>query len=122
MDETAESVPAPNAGSSRNRLMSTSDLDTPGRPEREASVWPLVFVVPHIFLEDNFKVASTPDQHPVQALLPHGSYPPLDRACVPRLDRRVMVRMPSAAKTLSNARVNLLWRCCIAATQGMPKP
>ncbi len=89
VDETAESVPAPNAGSSRNRRMSTSDLDTPGRPEREASVRPLVVVVPHIFVEDTFEVASTPEQRPVQALLPHGSYPPLrDRVGVRRLDRR----------------------------------
>src|SRR6266700_5912 len=89
VDETAESVPAPNAGSSRNRRMSTSDLDTPGRPKREASVRPLVVVVPHIFVEDTFEVASTPEQRPVQALLPHGSYPPLrDRVGVRRLDRR----------------------------------
>src|SRR6266567_576568 len=87
--ETAETVPTPNAGSSRNRRMSTSDLDTPGRPEREASVRPLVVVVPHIFVEDTFEVASTPEQRPVQALLPHGSYPPLrDRVGVRRLDRR----------------------------------
>src|SRR6266498_572698 len=88
VDETAETVPTPNAGSSRNRRMSTSDLDTPGRPKREASVRPLVVVVPHILVENAFKVASTPDQHPVQTLLSNRPHPPLGECVsVRRLDR-----------------------------------
>jgi hypothetical protein len=53
-------------------------------------VRPLVVVVPHVLVKNTFfKVTSTPDQHPVQALRPDGSYPPLvDRVGVRRLDRR----------------------------------
>ena len=59
VNETAESVPAPNAGGDRYRIRPSPNLDTPGRPKREASVRPLVVVVLHVLVEDAFKVAST---------------------------------------------------------------
>jgi len=90
VNETAESVPAPNAGGDRYRIRPSPNLDTSGRPKREASVRPLVVVVPHVLVENTFKVTSTPDQHPVQALLPHGPHSPLsERVSVRRLDRRL---------------------------------
>ena len=85
-----EAIPAPNKGGSRNRIGPSPDLDTRRRPKREASVRPLLVVVPHVLIEHTFKVASTPDQHPVQALLPHGSSPPLSEGVGVRcLDRRL---------------------------------
>jgi len=40
-------------------------------------MWSLVVVVPQVLVEDPLKVASAPDQHPVQALLTYGPHPPL---------------------------------------------
>src|SRR6266700_837925 len=49
----------------------------------------LVVVVPHILVEDPLEVATTPDQHPSQALLSNRPHPPLgERACARRLDGR----------------------------------
>jgi hypothetical protein len=59
VNETAESVPAPNAGGDCYRIRPSPNLDTPGRPKREVSVRPLVVVVLHVLVEDAFKVAST---------------------------------------------------------------
>lgn len=90
MNQAIEAIPAPNEGGSRNRIGPSPDLDTRRRPKREASMRPLLVVVPHVLIEHTFKVASTPDQHPVQALLPHGSYSPLSEGVGVRcLDRRL---------------------------------
>src|SRR6266536_6357122 len=87
VNQAIEAIPAPNAGGSRNRIRPSPDLDTPGRTKCEASVRPLIVVVPHVLVENPFKVTPTPDQHPIQALLPDASYPPLrDRVGVRRLD------------------------------------
>jgi hypothetical protein len=62
-----------------------------GRTRRQkikAPVRPLVIVVPQVLVEDPLKVASAPDQQPVQALLPHRPHPPLRVGVgVRRLDR-----------------------------------
>jgi hypothetical protein len=111
VNQATEAIPAPNAGGSRNRIRPSPAFDSPGRTEREASVRSFVVVVPHVFVEDTFKVASTPDQHPVQALLPDRPYPALGEGVgVWRLDRVVMIWMPSAATTSSKAPVNLASR------------
>jgi hypothetical protein len=87
VDQAAEAIPPLDAGGSRNRIRPSPDLDTPGRTKREASVRPLVVVVAHVLVEQSHKVASTPDQHPVQALLPDRPYPALgDRVGVWRLE------------------------------------
>jgi len=65
-----------------------SAVDHRWRREIKASVWPLVVVVLEVLVEDPLKVTATQDQQPVQALLPDGSYPSLDRVGVRRLDRR----------------------------------
>src|SRR6266545_3195087 len=70
-------VPAPNAGGGRDRARRSSDGDTSGRAKRKASVGPLVVVVTHVLVEHALKMASTPDQHPVQTLLPDRLHPPL---------------------------------------------
>src|SRR5512133_3380066 len=91
MNETAETVPASDrrcGGCGHAR--SGSFVDRAWRPKIKASVRPLVVVVPNVLVQNPFKVASAPDQHPVQALLPHGSYPPLSEGVgVRRLDRRL---------------------------------
>src|SRR5512133_4197588 len=91
MNETAETVPASDhrcGGCGHAR--SGSFVDRAWRPKIKASVRPLVVVVPNVLVQNPFKVASTPDQHPVQAFLPHGSYPPLREGVgVRRLDRRL---------------------------------
>jgi hypothetical protein len=71
VDETAESVPAPNAGGDCYRIRPSPNLDTSGRPKREASVRPLVVVVPQVLVEHPLKMTPTPGQHPIQTLLPH---------------------------------------------------
>jgi hypothetical protein len=78
MNEPAETVPASDrcygaCGHARRG----SFVACAWRPKIKASVRSFVVVVPHVFVEDTFKVASTPDQYPVQALLPDSSYPPL---------------------------------------------
>jgi hypothetical protein len=51
-------------------------------------VRPLVVVVTHVLVEHSLKMAWTPDQHPVQALLPDRPHPALgERVRVRRLDR-----------------------------------
>jgi len=99
VNETAEAVPAPNAGRYCYHIRPSPNLDTSGRPKRQASVRPLVIVVPHVLVEHSLKMASTPDQHPVQTLLPDGPHPALgERVGVRRLDR---------------GRDDLGGRCCI---------
>ena len=49
---------------------------------------PLIVVVPHILVEHSLKLASAPDQHPVQTLLSDRPHPALgERVGVGRLDR-----------------------------------
>src|SRR6266545_4613275 len=88
VNQAAEAVPAPNAGGGRDRARRSSDGDTSGRAKRKASVGPLVVVVTHVLVEHALKMASTPDQHPVQTLLPDRPHPPLgERVGVRCLDR-----------------------------------
>src|SRR6266516_3484338 len=88
VDETAETVPTPNAGGDCFRIRPSPDLDSPGRPEREASVRPLIVVVPYVLVDDSLKMTPTPEQRPVQTLLPHRPHPALrDRVGVRRLYR-----------------------------------
>jgi len=52
-----------------------------------ASVRPLVVVVPQILVEDPLKLASTPDQQPIQALGADRTHPALRvRICLGRSD------------------------------------
>jgi hypothetical protein len=86
-----ETIPTPNADGDRDngRCWCGFAFGTARRTKLKASMRSLIVVVPHILVEDPLKMAPTPDQHPVQALLPHGSYPPLgERVGVRRLDRR----------------------------------
>src|SRR5215213_592787 len=111
VNETAESVPAPNAGGDCYRIRPSPNLDTSGRPKREASVRPLIVVVPQVLVEHPLKMTPTPDQHPIQTLLPHRPHRALgERVGVRRLNRGLMIWTPSAAKTSSKARVNLASR------------
>src|SRR5215216_4251442 len=88
VNETAESVPAPNAGGDCYRIRPSPNLDTSGRPKREASVRPLIVVVPQVLVEHPLKMTPTPDQHPIQTLLPHRPHPALgERVGVRRLNR-----------------------------------
>jgi C-terminal processing protease CtpA/Prc len=48
-------------------------MSIPRWAKRQASVRPLMVVVPHVLVENPFKVTSTPDQQPVRALLPDGT-------------------------------------------------
>ena len=78
MNETAETVPASDRRCGHSdSTRSGSPIHRARRPKIKTSVRPLVVVVPHVLAENTFQVMSTPDQHPVQALLPDGSYPPL---------------------------------------------
>jgi len=70
-------VKAPNAGGSRHHIRPSPDLDSPGRAEREASVRPLIVVVPYVLVDDSLKMTPTPDQRPVQTLLPDRPHPAL---------------------------------------------
>src|SRR6266536_1454574 len=76
MNQAPETIPTPNAAGDRDnrRCRCGSDVDTARRPKRKASVRSLVVVVPQVLIEDPLKVTSAPNQHPVQALLPHGSH------------------------------------------------
>src|SRR6266516_5513556 len=88
VNQATEAIPAPNAGGSRHHIRPSPDLDSPGRPEREASVRPLIVVVPHVLVENALKMTPTPEQRPVQTLLPDRPHPALrDRVGVRRLDR-----------------------------------
>jgi hypothetical protein len=88
VNETAESVPAPNAGGDCYRIRPSPNLQTSGRPKREASVRPLTVVVPQVLVEHPLKMTPTPDQHPIQTLLPHRPHPALgERVGVRRLNR-----------------------------------
>ena len=88
MNETAESVPAPNAGGDCDRIRPSPNLDTSGRPKREAWVRPLTVVVPQVLVEHPLKLTPTPDQPPIQTLLPHRPHPALgERVGVRRLNR-----------------------------------
>jgi hypothetical protein len=65
-----------------------SGADSARRTKRKAPMRPLVVVVPHVLVERSLKMAPTPDQHPVQTLLPDRLYPALgDRVGIRRLDR-----------------------------------
>src|SRR5918994_1209923 len=87
MTQAAGAIPAPNARTSRNRLRPSPDLATPERAKREASVGPLIVVVPHVLVEDPLEMAPTPDQQPVLTLRPDRPDPALgDRVGVWRLD------------------------------------
>ena len=89
VNETAETAPASDrrcGGCGHARRGSLGDRAR--REKRKASLRPLVVVVPLVLVEDPRKLASTPDQHPVQALLPDRPHPPLsERVGVRRLDR-----------------------------------
>jgi hypothetical protein len=88
VNETAESVPAPNTGGDCDRIRPSPNLDTSGRPKREASVRPLTVVVPQVLVEHPLKMTPTPDRHPIQTLLPHRPHPALgERVGVRRLNR-----------------------------------
>jgi hypothetical protein len=76
VNETAETVPASDyRGGHRANAHDGCLVDRAWRPKLKAPVGPLLVEVPHVLVKDAFKVTSTPDQHPVHALLPHGSYP-----------------------------------------------
>src|SRR6266700_6657927 len=88
VNQAAETVSPPDGGGDRDSTRVGLVVDNPRRAKRQASVRSLVVVVAQILVEDPLKVASTPDQHPVQALLPDCPHPPFaERACVRRLDR-----------------------------------
>ena len=90
MNKTAETVPALDRGDDWDSARCRSPVDRARRHEIKASVRSLLVVVPHVLVENTFKVTSTPDQYPVQALLPDGSHPSLgDRVGVRCLDRRL---------------------------------
>ncbi len=84
MNQAAEAVPPPNAGGDRDRARRSSGGDTAGRAKRKASVRSLVVVVAHVLVEHSLKVASAPDQHPVQTLLPDRADPALGGGVGPR--------------------------------------
>jgi hypothetical protein len=51
-------------------------------------VRPLTVVVPQVLVEHPLKMTSTPDEHPIQTLLPHRPHPALgERVGVRRLNR-----------------------------------
>jgi hypothetical protein len=84
---------------------------TPRRTKLKASMRSRIVVVPQVLVEDPLKVATPPDQHPVQALLSDRPHPPLrDCVGVRRLDGVLMIRVPSEMNTSPKARVNLLSR------------
>jgi hypothetical protein len=88
VNETAESVPAPNASGDCYRIRPSPNLDTSGRPKREASVRPLTVVVPQVLVEHPLKMTPTPEQPPIQTLLPHRPHPALgERVGIRRLNR-----------------------------------
>jgi hypothetical protein len=92
VNQAPEPIPTPNAAGDRNnrRRRCGSDVATPRRSKLKASVRSLVVIVPHVLVEDLLKVASTPDQHPVQTLLSNRPYPPLsDGVGIRCLDRRL---------------------------------
>jgi hypothetical protein len=91
VNETAETIPASDRRCGHwDNAHWESHIDHARREKLKASLRSLVVVVPRILVENTFKVTPTPDQYPVQALLPYGSsYPPLgERVGVRRLDRR----------------------------------
>src|SRR6266511_773154 len=90
MNQAAEAVPSLDAGGDRDGTKVGPVVDSPRRTKRKASVRSLVVVVPHVLVEDALEVASTPDQLPVQALLPHRPHPSLGVGVrVWRLDGRL---------------------------------
>jgi hypothetical protein len=71
----------------------------------------LIVVVPHILVENSLKVAPAPDQQPIQAFLSDRPHPALGGGVrIRRMDRVLMIWVPSATNTLSKARVNLVSR------------
>jgi hypothetical protein len=89
VNQAAETVSPPDGGGDQDSTSVGLVVDNPWRAKRQASVRSLVVVVPHVLVEDSRKLASTSDQHPVQALLPDRPHPALgERACVRRLDGR----------------------------------
>ncbi len=88
VNQAAEAIPAPNADGGPNPARRHPKVDTPRRAKRKASVRSLVVVVPHVLLENMLKLTSTPEQHPVQTLLPDRPHPALrERVGIRRLDR-----------------------------------
>jgi hypothetical protein len=111
VNETAESVPAPDAGGDCYRIRPSPNLDTSGRPKREASVRPLTVVVPQVLVEHPLKMTPTPDQHPIQTLLPHRRHPALgERAGVRRLHRGLDELDALSGEDVVEARGNLASR------------
>jgi hypothetical protein len=70
VNQAAETVSPPDGGGDRDSTRVGLVVDNPRRAQREASMRPLTVVVPQVLVEDPLKMASTPDQQPVQAFLP----------------------------------------------------
>ena len=79
VNQAPETIPTPNAAGDRDnrRCRCGSDVDTARWTKLKAPMRSLVVVVPHVLIENALKVAATPDQHPVQALLPDRPHPSL---------------------------------------------
>jgi hypothetical protein len=88
VNQAAEPVPPPDSTGEWGSTSAGLAVDTPRRAKRHASVRSLVVVVAHILGEHPLKVAPTPDQHPVQTLLPDCPHPALgERVGIRRLHR-----------------------------------
>jgi hypothetical protein len=88
VNQAAEPVPPPDSTGERGSTSAGLAVDPPRRAKRQASVRSLVVVVAHILGEHPLKVAPTPDQHPVQTLLPDCPHPALgERVGIRRLHR-----------------------------------
>jgi hypothetical protein len=77
MNQAAQAVPSLDAGGGRDSTRVGLVADSPRWPKLKASVRPLVVVVPQVLVEDPLKMASPPDQQPVQAFLSHRPHPAL---------------------------------------------
>src|SRR6266496_3164822 len=122
VNQAAETVSPPDGGGDRDSTSVGLVVDNPWRAKRQASVRSLVVVVPHVLVEDTLQVASTSDQHPVQALLPDRPHPPLgERACVRRLDGRRDDLGAVGGEDVVEGAVNLLSRWRIR-NQGVVAP
>lgn len=111
VNQAAEAVPAADAVGGRHSARVGPVVDHTRRAKRKTSVRPLVVVVPHLLAEDPRKVASTPEQQPVQAILPDR---PHQRSATALAFGAwmgvVMISVPSDLATSSKARGNLLSR------------
>src|SRR6266487_5713626 len=112
MNETAETVPTSDrrCGHSDN-TRTGSPIDHARWAKLKASVRPLVVVVAHVLVENTFKVTSTQisiqSRHSCRTVRTHRSANALAFGAWTGV---LMTWTPSAAKTLSKARVNLLSR------------